>query len=84
MFTPLEHVWNQSKKLPLDSKSIKSAAIDGFIRYQNDNYSRGRIFYMKAELYYKEISDYVKRHFYVQLESVSLQAQYIAISMRLK
>ena len=39
---------------------------------------------MKAEVYYKEISDYVKRHFYVQLESVSLQAQYIAISMRLK
>ncbi len=51
MFTPRELVWNQSKKLPLDSKSIKSAAIDGFIRYQNDNYLRGRICYMKAELY---------------------------------
>lgn len=30
---------------------------------------------MKAEVYYKEISDYVKRHFYMQLELVSLQAR---------
>ena len=28
MFTHLELIWNQLKKLPLDSRSIKSAAID--------------------------------------------------------
>jgi len=51
MFIHLESGWNQSKKLLLDSKSIKSGVIDEFIRYRNDNYSRGRICYMKAELY---------------------------------
>lgn len=41
MFTHLEPIWSQSKKLPLDSKSIKSAAIDDFKCYRMTTIQEG-------------------------------------------